>query len=72
MLKDKILIIKPQQRLHTDEANKITKLHWVLTMIKTIKLMDCKGACTSRASENLIYKNKGVKYRNMIKPYKIN
>ena len=33
--------------------------------------MCCKETYTSRASENIIYENEKIKYRNMIKPYKI-
>ena len=41
-------------------------------MINTIQSMDCKEAYAFRASENIIYKNEEVNYRNLIKPYKIN
>ena len=38
---------------------------------KSIQSMCCKETYTSRASGNIIYENEKIKYRNMIKPYKI-
>ena len=73
IIKNNRLMLKPQRNIEAKSIiyllNKLSRLHWVLTMI-TVESIDSIEAYAYGTNEEVIYKKEEIKCINIIKHYK--